>query len=104
MKDTANSFILFLLLGVVICGLTVFFFMPDRVEYLKNQALQIVQPKLVATDPNFKEVKGELLPGMPEFPAYPGAVIESSGKMVQAVGTRGYLAKWKLETPKSVSE
>lgn len=95
MKEKANSLILFLLFGVVISGLMVFFFMPDRVEYIRNQAAHLVPPTLVATDPSFPEVQGRLIEGFPEFPVYSGATLIGSARTspVDTADT-GYRTKW----------
>ena len=59
----------------------------------------------VATDPNFQEVKGQLIPGFPQFPVYPGAVVKKSLKAKQVQDpAKGYRAEWEIPQKKSVPE
>ncbi len=52
----------------------------------------------VATDPNFPEIKGQLMPGFPQFPIYPGATLEASAKTnPEGQPDTGYRAKWVTE-------
>jgi hypothetical protein len=49
----------------------------------------------IATDPSFRELKGGLLEGIPEFPAYPGAtLIGSAERNKPDEKNRGYRIKW----------
>jgi hypothetical protein len=58
----------------------------------------------VATDPAFRELKGALLPGIPELPAYPGAaLIGSAERNRPEEPNRGYRVKWRtIDSPKQV--
>jgi hypothetical protein len=53
-------------------------------------------PKMeVATDPNFKEVEGQLVDGFPAFPVYPGATLEASSTVNREDQViQGYRALW----------
>lgn len=53
---------------------------------------------LVATDPMFPEVKGELIDGFPEgFPVYPGAILIASSKTnPDGLPDSGYRARWDI--------
>ena len=56
--------------------------------------------KQVATDPNFAEVKGQLLPGFPEFPIYPGAELVGSAEVnLPDEPNQGYRVKWTTYDP-----
>jgi hypothetical protein len=49
----------------------------------------------IATDPGFRELKGSLLDGIPEFPAYPGATLIGSAERNRPdEKNRGYRIKW----------
>lgn len=49
----------------------------------------------VATDPSFTEVKGQVLPGFPSFPVYPGATLVASAKTSpEGVENQGFRVKW----------
>lgn len=53
----------------------------------------------VATDPNFTEVKGELIEGFPsDFPMYPNATLVASAKVnPEDVSDQGYRARWEVK-------
>jgi hypothetical protein len=49
----------------------------------------------IATDPAFRELKGGLLEGIPDFPAYPGATLIGSAERNRPdEKNRGYRIKW----------
>jgi hypothetical protein len=53
------------------------------------------QGATIATDPSFRELKGGLLPGIPELPAYPGATLVGSAERNRPdEPNRGYRIKW----------
>jgi len=53
------------------------------------------QEPQIATDPGFRELKGALLEGIPEFPAYPGATLSGSAERDRPdEKNRGYRIKW----------
>jgi hypothetical protein len=53
------------------------------------------QEPVIATDPSFRELKGGLLQGIPEFPSYPGATLIGSAERNRPdEKNRGYRIKW----------
>ena len=54
-----------------------------------------VPPPLVASDPSFREARGQIIPGAPEFPAYPGATLVGSAERNKPTDrNQGYVIKW----------
>jgi hypothetical protein len=54
-----------------------------------------VPPPQVASDPSFREARGQIIPGAPEFPAYPGATLVGSAERNKpAERNEGYVIKW----------
>lgn len=87
LNKQSGSVQIFIVLAVVVLAAAGFIY------YSKNT---VPVKKEIATDPNFKEVKGELLPGFPtDFPIYPGAtLVGSSNNNVEGKPDNGYRVKW----------
>lgn len=51
----------------------------------------------VESDPNKITEKNSLVPGFPQFPVYPNAVLIESVKMIQATDDKGYYALWEID-------
>ncbi len=89
-----------IIIGVLVIsiGLTVWFIKSGQRS--TNEAIPELQTQEVATDPSFTEVKGQLIPGFPELPVYPGASIVASAKTNPEIKLDiGYRAKWKASDP-----
>ncbi len=53
------------------------------------------QAPKVATDRSYREVLGRIIPGAPEFPAYPGATLVGSAERNKpGEPNEGYVFKW----------
>ena len=82
------------LLVVVLFGVLVVPWANARL-HAANPTVGEDQEPAIATDPSFRELKGRLLEGIPEFPAYPGAtLIGSAERNKPGEKNRGYRIKW----------
>ena len=86
-----------ILLGLIIAGAFTKKTNPGENQQTSEQNPDLLQTKQqIATDPNFPEVIGKLLPGAPQLPVYPGATLVGSAKTNKAEQTdTGYRIKWK---------
>lgn len=61
------------------------------------ETLMDIPSKEIATDPSFKEVKGSLIPGFPNFPVYADAELKGSATLsADADSSQGYRVIWEL--------
>lgn len=82
-----------ILLFILVFSLIAYLFV--RKNILEPPVQKEEAPKQVATDPSFNEALGQLLPGFPEFPLYPGAELVGSAEVnLPDEPNQGYRVKW----------